>query len=216
MKTLEIDFVSDIACPWCAIGLLGLEQALQQLAADGIAAEIRFQPFELNPQMPPEGEPIVQHLQAKYGITPQQIAQNQQAIAERGAALGFVFGRRERIWNTFDAHRWLHAAGLQDAGVQRALKLALLRAYHGDGRDPGDAALLAGLAADAGLDADEAAALRADPQRHADAVRDAEREWQAAGIRAVPAVIINRRHLISGGQPTEVFAQALRQIAAAG
>ncbi len=214
MSTLHIDFVSDIACPWCAIGLHSLEAALRELAADGIQARIAFQPFELNPRMGAEGEDVVEHLQAKYGITPAQIAQNRELIRERGAALGFVFGPRERIWNTFDAHRLLHAAGRQDAAVQRRLKLALLQAYHGDGLHPGSAELLRRAGLDAGLDAAEVEAVIADPQRHADAVREAEAQWQAAGIHAVPAVVINRRHLISGGQPPELFAQALRQVAA--
>ena len=214
MNALQIDFVSDIACPWCAIGLHSLEAALRELAADGIRAEISFQPFELNPQLGSEGEDIVEHLQAKYGITAEQIAQNREAIRARGAALGFAFGPRERIWNTLDAHRLLHAAGLQGAEVQRRLKHALLQAYHGEGLHPGSPEVLRAAAAEAGLDGAETEAVIADPARHAAAVREAEAEWQAAGIRAVPAVVINRRHLISGGQPPELFAQALRQIAA--
>lgn len=216
MNTLHIDFVSDIACPWCAIGLRSLEQALQELAAEGISAQLQFQPFELNPQMGPEGQDVVEHLQAKYGIDAAQIAQNREAIRARGAALGFAFGARERIHNTFDAHRLLHAAGLQDAAVQHRLKQALLRAYHGDAQHPGDATVLRAAAAQAGLDAQETEAVIADPDRHAAAVREAEAEWQAAGIRAVPAVVINRQHLISGGQPPEVFTQALRQFARGG
>ncbi len=214
MSTLHIDFVSDIACPWCAIGLHSLEAALRELGAEGIQTTLAFQPFELNPQMGPEGEDVVEHLRAKYGIGDEQIAQGREQLRERGAAVGFAFGPRERIWNTFDAHRLLHAAGLQDAEVQHRLKLALLQAYHGEGQQPGAAEVLRAAAATAGLDATETEAVIADPGRHADAVRRAEAEWQAAGIRAVPAVVINRQHLISGGQPPEVFAQALRQIAA--
>lgn len=210
MTRLQIDFVSDIACPWCAIGLHSLEQALERLAAEGITANIHFQPFELNPQMGPEGEDVVEHLGRKYGINAEQIGQNQAAIRERGAQLGFQFGKRERIWNTFDAHRLLHAAGLQGPEVQRKLKHALMEAYHGGGGKPDDPALLREAAQRAGLDGAEAVI---GSQLHAEAVREAEQEWQAAGIRAVPAVVINRRHLISGGQPPEVFEQALRQLA---
>ena len=213
MSSLHIDFVSDVACPWCAIGLKSLDQALQRLAPEGIAATLAFQPFELNPQMPPEGEDVVEHLQRKYGIDADQIARNREALRQRGAALGFQFGSRGRIWNTFDAHRLLHEAGLQDPAKQRALKEALLQAYHGEGRNPGDPAVLRELAAQVGI-ADAEAVINSD--RHAEAVRAAEAEWQAAGIRAVPAVVINRRHLISGGQPVEVFEQALREIIQAG
>jgi len=211
MKTLDIDFISDIACPWCVIGLRALEQALERISPV-LQVTLRFQPFELNPQMPPEGQDLLEHLGAKYRIGPEQIAQNQSALRERGAALGFAFGPRARIWNTFDAHRLLHAAGLQDLAVQRRLKHALLQAYHGEGANPGEPALLLRLAVEAGLDAATAQQLIASDQ-HAEAVREAEAFWQQAGIQAVPAVVINRQHLISGGQPPELFEQALRQIA---
>jgi predicted DsbA family dithiol-disulfide isomerase len=211
MNTVTIDFVSDIACPWCAIGLASLEQALQRLGPD-LQAEIRFQPFELNPQMPEQGQDVVEHLSQKYGIDAAQIEQNRQVIRERGAALGFQFGTRSRIWNTFDAHRLLHEAGEQDPALQHRLKKLLLQAYHGDGGNPGDPVLLQALAVEAGMDAARAQAVITS-DLHTDAVREAEGFWQSAGIRAVPAVVINRQHLISGGQPPEVFEQALRQVA---
>jgi predicted DsbA family dithiol-disulfide isomerase len=207
---MKIDFVSDVACPWCAVGLNALERALERIGPD-LQVELRFQPFELNPAMPAEGADTVQYLSAKYGITPEQIAHNQATIRERGAAVGFRFGARPRVWNTFDAHRLLHWAGLQ--GRQRELKHALLQAYHGDGRNPGAHDVLLELAAGVGLDVDAARAVLADG-RYADEVRAAETFWQQAGIRSVPSVIVDDRHLIQGGQPPEVFEQALRQIAA--
>lgn len=209
---MKIDFVSDIACPWCAVGLNALELALQRLDGE-LAVEIEFQPFELNPMMPPEGEDTVEHLKRKYGIDEAQIAANQAVLRERGAAVGFAFGSRPRIWNTFDAHRLLHWAGLQ--GRQRSLKHALLTAYHGQGRNPGALDVLVEAAQAAGLDAAQAAEI-VTSGAHAREVREAEQAWQQMGIRSVPAVVIDRRHLISGGQPPEVFEQALRQIAAQG
>jgi predicted DsbA family dithiol-disulfide isomerase len=209
---MKIDFVSDVACPWCAVGLNSLERALERVGP-GLQVELHFQPFELNPTMPPEGADTVQYLSAKYGITPEQIARNQASIRERGAAVGFVFGARPRVWNTFDAHRLLHWAGLQ--GKQRELKHALLKAYHGDGRNPGARDVLLELAAAVGLDA-AAAREVLDTGRFADEVRRAESFWQRSGIQSVPAIVINDRHLISGGQPPEVFEQALRKIAAEG
>ena len=209
---MRIDFVSDVACPWCAVGLNSLERALEKIG-DAIPVELHFQPFELNPAMPPEGQDTVEHLAAKYGITPEQIAHNQAAIRERGAAVGFAFGQRSRIWNTFDAHRLLHWAGLQGAERQRALKHALLEAYHGEGRNPGARDVLLDVAAKAGLDADEAARVL-DEGRYVDEVREAEAMWQQAGIHSVPSIVIDRQHLIQGGQPPELFEQALRQIAA--
>jgi predicted DsbA family dithiol-disulfide isomerase len=212
---LHIDFVSDIACPWCAVGLNSLEQALERLRADGIAATLQFHPFELNPQMGPEGEDIVPHLQAKYGISEAQIAQNRETLRQRGLAVGFEFGPRARIWNTFDAHRLLHAAQLLGNELQHRLKRSLLQAYQGRGDNPADAAVLRACANEAGLPAETTEALLRDPQLHADAVRAEQAQWQASGIRAVPAVVVNHRHLISGGQPPEVFERALREIAAA-
>jgi predicted DsbA family dithiol-disulfide isomerase len=211
MKTLKIDFVSDVACPWCAVGLNALERALERVRTDSIDAELHFQPFELNPTMAPQGADVVEYLSGKYGISPEQITRNQANIRARGAAVGFEFGQRERVWNTFDAHRLLHWAGLH--GKQRELKHALLKAYHGEGRNPGAHDVLIELAAAVGLDADAAREVLAS-DRYADEVRTAEAMWQQAGIHSVPSIIVNDRHLIQGGQPPEVFEQALRQIAA--
>jgi predicted DsbA family dithiol-disulfide isomerase len=215
MTPLQIDFVSDVACPWCAVGLASFERALQEVG-DDIAVDLHFQPFELNPTMGAEGADAAEYLIAKYGMSHEQLAVNRKRIAERGAAVGFTFGERKHVWNTFDAHRLLHWAGVEGpAGSQHALKQALLKAYHGDGRNPGAHDVLLELAVAVGLDGMRAAAVLASAE-FADEVREAERFWQEAGIDAVPAVVINRRHLISGGQPPEVFAQALRKIAAEG
>ena len=212
---MKIDFVSDVSCPWCAIGLNALEQALANVGPD-IQATLHFQPFELNPQMAAQGQDITEHLAQKYGIDAAQIAANTEAIRQRGAAVGFEFGigKRSRIYNTFDAHRLLHWAGLQGGGPQRALKHALLKAYFTDGLNPSDAGVLLAAARAAGLHADAAQAVLAGEQFSAE-VRQAEAFYQQQGIHSVPAIIINDRHLISGGQPVEVFEQALRQIAAA-
>ena len=210
---LRIDFVSDVVCPWCAIGLASLEQALQRLDGE-VAAEIHFQPFELNPQLPPEGEDIAGHLQRKYGMDEAQLAQNQERIRQRGAELGVVFdlGARSRIYNTFDAHRLLHWA--ETEGRQRELKHALLRAYFSEGKDVSDRDTLVAIAASAGLDAGRARAIL-DSDEFAEEVRATEQFFQQLGISGVPAIIIERRHLVSGGQPPEVFERALREIAAA-
>jgi len=205
---MKIDFVSDVVCPWCAIGLASLQAALARVPEAG-PVTVHCQPFELNPQMGPEGEDIVAHLSAKYGISAEQIVQNRQAIQARGEALGFRFGARDRTYNTFDAHRLLHWAGLQ--GAQLALKRALLQAYHGDGENVSDHAVLARLAEQAGLDGTQAGEILASGAYAAE-VREREHFYQAQGIRSVPAVILNDRYLISGGQPPEVFEQALRQV----
>ena len=210
LKTLKIDFVSDVVCPWCAIGLSSLETALKRVEGD-IGTTIAFHPFELNPQMGPEGEDIAEHLGRKYGIDAAQIARNREAIRQRGASVGFRFGGRDRTWNTFDAHRLLHWAGLE--GRQHELKRELLVAYHGDGENPSDHDVLVRRAVAAGLDEARARDVLVSG-RYADEVRAEERHWLELGINSVPAVVVNDRHLISGGQPPEVFEQALRQIAA--
>jgi predicted DsbA family dithiol-disulfide isomerase len=211
-KTLKIDFVSDVACPWCAVGLSALDRAAERLAGE-VELDLHFRPFELNPQMAPEGEDVDEHLTRKYGRTKEQFAAARAAIHERGAAVGFAFGERSRIWNTFDAHRLLHWAGLEGAATQHALKMALLTAYHGEGRNPSDPEVLAGVAASVGLDEARAREIL-EGDEFADAVRAEEQRWLRMGINSVPAVVINERHLISGGQPPEVFEQALREIAA--
>lgn len=206
---LKIDFVSDVVCPWCAIGLKSLEAAIER---SGVAVALHFQPFELNPDMAPEGEDIIEHISRKYGSTPDQVAQNQERIRERGAAVGFDFGSgRTRIYNTFDAHRLLHWAGLE--GRQQALKEAVLGAYFTDGKNPADHAVLAACAVAAGLDGARAAAVLAGDD-YAGEVRARERFYHQQGIHGVPAIIFNDRHLIEGGQPVEVFERALRQLAA--
>jgi predicted DsbA family dithiol-disulfide isomerase len=214
---MRLDFISDVACPWCAVGLNALERALESLG-DAVAVELHVQPFELNPQMGPEGADAAQYLKAKYGMGDEQLAQARATLRERGAAVGFAFGERERVWNTFDAHRVLQAAAAHDAahpgaGRQRALKHALLQAYHRDGRNPGSHDVLVELADRVGLDAAEIRELLAG-DRHAADVRAAEQRWQQAGIRAVPSLVIDGRHLLQGAHPPEVFEQALRQIAA--
>ena len=208
---VRIDFVSDVVCPWCVIGLKSLEQALARL--DGrVAADIHFQPFELNPQMPPEGEEIGAHLRRKYGSSDEQMARNRDNIRARGAALGFEFrmDKRDRTFNTFDAHRLLHWA--ETEGRQQPLKHALFSAYFTRGENVSDHAVLLRCAQQAGLPAERAREILT-TGAYATEVRAQERFYVQNGIQGVPAVIVNERHLISGGQPPEVFEGALRQIA---
>lgn len=211
---LKIDFVSDVSCPWCVIGLKSLETALERVK-DVASAELHFQPFELNPNMVPEGQDLTEHLAQKYGATPEQGAQTREMIRARGAEVGFRFEmeKRGRIYNTFDAHRLLHWAELE--GHQHALKMALFSAYFTDGDSPGDHSVLLRAAAEAGLDVARAEQVLSSGE-YADAVREREQFYQQQGISSVPAIIINDRHLISGGQPPEVFERALRQIVAQG
>ncbi len=212
MPPMRIDFISDIVCPWCAIGLYSLEAAAARIP--GLELDLHFHPFELNPGMKPEGQDIEEHLAEKYGASPAALAGTRQAIRERGAALGFEFRMeaRGRIYNTRDAHRLLHWADEAFGGaVQRTLKVAMLKAYFTDGRDVSNHEVLLSLATAAGLPEAEARELLAGT-RYTEEVAAAEAEVHAQGIHAVPAIIVNQRHLIQGGQSVEVFEKLLRQV----
>ena len=215
-SSLKIDFVSDISCPWCAIGLASLEHALGNMQGE-VSARLHFQPFELNPQMPAGGQDIGEHLQQKYGSTEEQRVQIRETIRQRGAGVGFTFGAggRNRIYNTFNAHRLLHWAGEQGAGAQHRLKMALFSAYFTDGQNVADHAALLGAVEAAGLDRAAAAEVLAG-NGFAEEVRGEENYWRREGINAVPAVIINGKYMISGGHPAASFEKALRRIAAEG
>lgn len=209
---LKIDFVSDVSCPWCVIGLKSLETALARLGPD-IDADLRLQPYELNPQLPREGQDIDDYFKKKHGVSREQIERSRDALRQRGEEIGFDFhlDQRTRIYNTFDAHRLLHWASTQ--GRQRELKHALFGAYFTDGRDISDREVLADLATRVGLDAEQVRAVLAS-DAEAGEVRRLERFYHEQGVSAVPSIIINDRYLIQGGQPVEVFERALRNIAA--
>ena len=211
---MRIDFVSDIACPWCAVGLGALEKALERL--DGqVTAEIHFQPFELNPDMPPGGQDLGEHLRQKYGSTPEQQARTRAMITARGAEVGFTFRPegRGRVYNTFDAHRLLQwAAEEGQAGEQYRLKKALLESYQGRAECVESHEVLLAVVDSAGLSVSDARRVL-ESGLYSDAVRERQALYRAADIHAVPAIIINDEHLIEGGHPVEVFEAALREIA---
>ena len=212
MNKLDITFVSDVACPWCAIGLASIDQALGRLGAE-VEATVAVEPFELNPDMGAAGEAVVPYLARKYGRTPEEVAQVQARIRESGAAVGFAFGKREHVWNTFDAHRMLHWASLEGRAVE--LKRALLHAYHGEGRNPGAHDVLVELAASVGLDPARARQVL-ESGEYAAEVRDRERHWVQGGVSGVPFIVVNGKYAIEGAQPPEALEQAFRQIAQEG
>jgi predicted DsbA family dithiol-disulfide isomerase len=211
LPRLDLAFVSDVACPWCAIGLASLEQALARLENE-VETTLRFEPFELNPDMGPEGMELMAYITRKYGRTPAQVGEVQARIRERGAAVGFAFGPRTHVWNTFDAHRMLHWAGLEGRALE--LKRALLHAYHGEGRNPGASDVLVDLAAKVGLDAARAKAIL-EGDAFAAEVRERERHWLQMGVGGVPFVVVNDTHAIEGAQMPQDYEQALRKIALA-
>lgn len=211
MNHLRIDIVSDVSCPWCIIGYQSLQQALHNLSAE-LSAKIYWHPFELNPQMPPEGQEIDAHLAEKYSISEPQITQNREAIKQRGLDVGYEFGNRGggRIYNTFDAHRLLLWG--QTQGKQTELKLALFDLYFKQSGNPSNHSQLLDVVEQVGLDRAQAEAILTSNKYQAE-VREAQQYFRQQGINSVPAVIVNSKHLISGGQPVEIFEQALKRIA---
>jgi predicted DsbA family dithiol-disulfide isomerase len=209
---LNIDFVSDVACPWCAVGLYSLEEALRR--TNGIVnADFTFRPFELNPDLPAPGVNHHEHIAEKFGMSVDQLSSGSDMLRERAADVGFTINStaESRIYNTFDAHRLLHWAKLQ--GRQQELKRALFKANFTDNLDVSNPEVLASISTLVGLEAEEAREVLASG-RYATEVKTDEKLWMSRGIHAVPGIVINGKWLISGGQPPEYFEQALRTIAA--
>lgn len=208
---LDIEFVSDVACPWCLVGLRNLEAALGEIAGE-VEAGIRLSPFELNPGMPREGIDRAAYFADKYRLPESEAKARGEAIREAAAATGFTMntGAGFRVRNTFDAHRLLEWAG--EAGRQRELKHALFEAYFRDRRDIADAGQLADIAQEAGLDRSRAEEIL-EGDAFAAAVREAEARHRDRGITAVPTAIVAGRYRINGAHPPERYAKALRHIA---
>lgn len=206
---IRIDFISDIVCPWCAIGFGALEQAIQRLA-DEVVVEINFEPFELNPQMPRSGQNAVEHIMQKYGSTAADIARGQDSIRAGGKSVGFHFDleKRTHFYNTFDAHRLMFWAGLE--GLQRPLAHALFAAYFTQGQNISSAETLAGIASVVGLSEDQARKVLAS-DLYIKEVREREFHFTRRGIHSVPVVVLNERQLITGAQTADYYEQALRK-----
>lgn len=211
--SVTIDFVSDVVCPWCALGATALEQAIANVAGE-ISVELTYQPFELNPDMPAEGEKAVEHLMRKYGRSAEDVAAGKAMQIARGEAIGFTFDleKRSHFYNTFDAHRLLQWAAQE--GRQVELKKTLLRAYFAEGQNPSDRDTLVSLAAQAGLDAQEADAVLKSGA-FAEEVRERQVFYRQRGVNSVPALVLDGRHLVSGSQSVEYYEQMLRQMATA-
>jgi predicted DsbA family dithiol-disulfide isomerase len=208
-KPLRIDIVSDVMCPWCIIGYRQLALALE---ATGTAHEIHWHPFELNPNMPQEGQNVREHIAEKYGSTAEQSEQSRQQMTKLGAELGFEFRFSDdlRMHNTFNTHQILHWAGEQ--GRKNDLKMALFTAHFTDGRDLSDISVLADVAGEIGLDSVEALAVLND-QRLAFKVREELNFWTQQGITGVPSAVFNRQHLVTGAQGVDNYKHILTQLA---
>lgn len=214
MKTsIKIDFVSDIACPWCAVGLGNLNKAIAELQ-DKIDFTVHFQPFELNPHMPKGGQDTIEHLTEKYGLSAEQVKANQAQIRAKALEAGFDFHPegRKRVYNTFDAHRLLHWAATEyDASKQAELKKELLNTYFCLAVDLDDHQNLIDAVSRAGLDPEKARDIL-NTNTFENEVREAESTYINAGIQSVPSIIINDQYLLQGAQAPEYFVNAFKQI----
>ena len=210
-RIVKIDFVSDVVCPWCALGATALGQAIENLAGE-VVVELTFKPFELNPDMPAEGEHAVQHMMRKYGRTADQVASRNEMVVARGVEVGFHFDleKRSHFYNTFDAHRLLFWANAE--GLQIALKKALLKAYFSDGQNLADQETLLRLADEVGLDSTRAREVLTNGE-FASEVRELERFYQQRGINSVPALVLNDRQMVTGSQSVEHYEEVIRQMA---
>ncbi|WP_317152934.1 DsbA family oxidoreductase [Sphingopyxis indica] len=215
---LSVDIVSDVMCPWCIIGWLRFQKVMAHFAGR-LDFRVQWHPFELNPDMPPEGEDAAAHVQRKYGISAEQSRANSGKMAAVAAELGFTFNRGPgfRMRNSFDAHRLLTWAGALEepgqtaaTGVQTALKLALFRAHFTDNRDVSDHGVLADVAASVGLDRARAAAILTSDD-YAEMVRVEEAYWAEQNITGVPAFILDGRMLVPGAQDPEVFIRVIER-----
>lgn len=213
---LSVDIVSDVMCPWCIIGWLKFRQVIDHFSGR-LDFRVQWHPFELNPDMPPEGEDAATHVMRKYGISAEQSRANSGRLAGIATELGFAFNRGPdfRMRNSFDAHRLLGWAGALEAadqaeptGIQTELKLALFRAHFTDNRDVGDHRVLTDVAASVGLDRDRAAAILASDD-FADMVRTEEAYWIDRNITGVPAFILGGRMLVSGAQDPDIFIRVI-------
>ncbi len=209
VQRIQVDVISDVVCPWCFIGYAQLVKALE---IAGLEGDIRWHPFELNPQMGPQGEDIGEHVRRKYGATPEQSQATRGQMKAIAQGLGIDFsGRSQRIWNTFDAHRLLHWA--RESGKQTDLKLKLFEAYFTAGENVSDREVLLGAVEAAGLDR-AAAEVVLESGAEGEAVRALEERWWEMGISGVPTFIIAEKGMVMGAQEPERLAIALRKMAA--
>jgi predicted DsbA family dithiol-disulfide isomerase len=211
--TIKIDYVSDVACPWCAVGLGNLNKAMTELS-DKVNFEVHFRPFELNPNMPHGGQDAIEHLTEKYGLTAEQVKVNQANIRTKALEAGFAFHPegRKRVYNTFDAHRLLYWAGKEyDLQKQAALKKELLNTYFCLAVSLDDPENVLDAVMRAGLDKDRAQEVLKGNE-YSKEVRDEEATYTSAGISSVPSIIIDGQYLLQGAQPPETFVNAFEQM----
>lgn len=209
-EKIKLDIVSDVVCPWCTIGYKRLEKAISEMGiADKI--EIEWQPFELNPHMPAEGENVIEHIANKYGSTLDQQMESQERMKEAGEELGFTFDYFDdmRIVNTRDAHVLLDYA--KEKNKQTDLKMRLVAAFFSERKDVSDREILAQEIEAVGLNVEEAMARLGDDAARYE-VTSKEQYWQSLGVSSVPTFVFDKKSALTGAQPVDVFKQVLTEL----
>ena len=208
-EKIKIDIVSDVVCPWCTIGYKRLEKAIVDLGIQD-QVEIEWQPFELNPNMPAEGQNVQEHITEKYGATLDQQKESQKHMAKVGAELGFTFDYFDdmRMANTFDAHILLEYA--KEFGKQTEFKMRLTKAFFSERKDVSKKDVFKEALLDVGLNAEEALA-RLDNEEARKEVRTKQNYWKNLGVNSVPTIVFNNKSAVTGAQPVDVFKQILSE-----
>ncbi|SDI11798.1 DsbA family oxidoreductase [Winogradskyella thalassocola] len=211
-EKLKIDIVSDVVCPWCTIGYKRLEKAISELGIED-QIDIEWQPFELNPNMPAEGQNVIEHITEKYGSTLDQQRASQQHMADAGEELGFKFDYFDemRMVNTFDAHILLEYA--KDFGKQTELKMAFTKAFFSDRKDVSKKDVLKETLLSVGLNAEDALA-KLDSEDARLEIRTKQNYWKELGVNSVPTIVFNRKSAVTGAQPVDTFKQVLFELIA--
>ncbi|TKB02239.1 DsbA family oxidoreductase [Alteromonas portus] len=203
MQRVTVNMVSDVVCPWCIVGYQRLQEAIKTL--DNIEVDIKFHPFELNPNMPEDGQNLREHIMEKYGISEQQSVENRARLVQAGKELGFAFNFTDdsRMQNTFKAHQLIHFAAQN--GLEEEMKLSLFNAYFTDGKDVNDLGVLVELAESVGLDKTEAEAV-IKTEKYAQVVREEETLWIQRGIQSVPTFVIGNQGVAGAQEPATLAA----------
>ena len=203
VQKVTVNMVSDVVCPWCIVGYQRLQEAIKTL--DNIEVDIKFHPFELNPNMPAEGQNLREHIMEKYGISEQQSVENRARLVQAGQELGFAFNFTDdsRMQNTFKAHQLIHFAAQND--LEEEMKLSLFNAYFTDGKDVNDLGVLVELAEAVGLDKAETEAV-IKSEKYAQVVREEETLWMQRGIQSVPTFVIGNQGVAGAQEPATLAA----------
>ena len=209
-EKIKLDIISDVVCPWCIVGYKRLQKAISELGIED-KLEIEWQPFELNPSMPIEGQNMGEHLSQKYGSSVQDNNQNKERLKTLGAEEGFTFNFFDdmKMVNTRDSHVLIEYA--KEQNKQTELNIRLIEAFYTEKKDISNREVLKQELLTVGLNSIEALE-RLDKSKYKEEVEAKEQLWQNMGVSGVPTIVFNRKSALTGAQPTEVYKQVLTEL----